>query len=148
MEFQFKFLLCLFSSRKKTVFCCKLRIAFHIFQINNYCLRKGKKRPLTFCFRKHWSTWLPLISLNCAKKLKLSAAVPLEIWEAVVAMSTMCWIHVGMPHYVKNVVNGVTSVQFVEPQFQRVVLNCVTDFIMSVWKLALFPKGVMRDFKK
>ncbi|MCI00978.1 E3 ubiquitin-protein ligase HOS1-like, partial [Trifolium medium] len=35
-----------------------------------------------------------------------------------------------------------------ESQFLRVVLNCVTDFIMSAWKLALFPKGVMRDFKK
>ncbi|MED6137233.1 hypothetical protein PIB30_063146 [Stylosanthes scabra] len=37
----------------------------------------------------------------------------------------------GMPLYVKNVVNGVISAQFVESQFQRAAIDCVSDFITS-----------------
>lgn len=63
-------------------------------------------------------------------------------------MFTTCWILVGMLLYVQNVVNGVIFAQFVEFQYPKLALERISAYIMSVLKLALFPKDVMRDFKK
>lgn len=99
---------------------------------------------IIFSFRKHWNTWRLSTWLTSVVRQKSKDAELLETYEAVVGLYTMCWFHVAIRPCVLSVVSVTISAQFVEYQYQKLVVEFGFAFMMSANKLALSPWVLMR----